>query len=643
MSGASLSHVSDRPRLRALGAAVPWEGSIAAVGAAVGIGAIAATNGGYFPTSWGWSALGFAWVAAVAVAVKPRTSLAALDRAAVGTWIAVGAWIWLSLLWSDATWRSVLEGERVLVYVAAVAAALLVVSRASVPALLGGILGATSLISSYSLATRVLPDRIGVFDTVAGYRLATPIGYWNALGIFAVIGALLAAGFAARARTLWARALSTALLVVLVPTLYFTFSRGAWLALACGIVAALVLAPGRIQLATALLLAAPAPALAVAVASRSDALTHSTSRLAAAAHDGHRLALVLVPLALAAAALAALRTWLEGRTYPANLRLAYGGVLLAIPVVVLVVVFARYGGPGTLAHKAYSSFKAPPAYDRSNLNSRLFSLTSNGRLDAWGVAHTQWHHHRLLGSGAGTFEPYWYAHRPTPLNLRDVHNLYLETLTELGVVGLALLALALAVPLAAAARARRHPLVPLAFGAYVAYVVHGAVDWDWEVPAVTVAALLVGVGLVAAARREDDARPGLNVATRAAGVAAAIVVAGVAILGLLSNVPLAKSDGAANAGKLVQAALDAKRARRWAPWSPEPWERLGNAATAAGYDDDAAVAYRKALAKDAGDWTLWFDLATVAKGAVQRHAIAEVRRLNPRDPGIVRLSNGASG
>jgi hypothetical protein len=125
---------------------------------------------------------------------------------------------------------------------------------------------------------------------------------------------------------------------------------------------------------------------------------------------------------------------------------------------------------------------------------------------------------------------------------------------------------------------------------------------------------------------------------RRRGADAAVVVAAVAVVGLLSNVPLANSDHATDAGKYVQAALDAKRARRWAPWSPEPWERLGDAATAAGYDDAAAVAYRKALAKDGGDWTLWFDLATVTTGAEQRHAVAEVRRLNPRNPGI-----GASG
>src|SRR6266542_4459338 len=47
--------------------------------------------------------------------------------------------------------------------------------------------------------------------------------------------------------------------------------------------------------------------------------------------------------------------------------------------------------------------------------------------------------------------------RSTPKE-SDAHSLYVETLAELGPIGLALLSAALVVPLVAAVRARRHPL-----------------------------------------------------------------------------------------------------------------------------------------------------------------------------------------
>jgi len=59
----------------------------------------------------------------------------------------------------------------------------------------------------------------------------------------------------------------------------------------------------------------------------------------------------------------------------------------------------------------------------------------------------------LLGEGAGGFERRWMQERGAPNNARDAHNLYLETLAELGPIGLALLLVALIAPLAALRRA----------------------------------------------------------------------------------------------------------------------------------------------------------------------------------------------
>ena len=118
----------------------------------------------------------------------------------------------------------------------------------------------------------------------------------------------------------------------------------------------------------------------------------------------------------------------------------------------------------------------------------------------WTVALADASEHVVLGSGAGSFDDYWLAHRPIPAYVRDAHNLYLETAAELGILGLALLVVALGAPLVAAARARDRRLVTTAAGAYVAFLVHAGLDWDWEMPVTTFAGLSCGAALLVAAR-----------------------------------------------------------------------------------------------------------------------------------------------
>jgi O-antigen ligase len=112
---------------------------------------------------------------------------------------------------------------------------------------------------------------------------------------------------------------------------------------------------------------------------------------------------------------------------------------------------------------------------------------------------TAWHaldDRPLLGSGTGTFDLIWAAGAPIPSYVLDAHSLYLETLVELGPLGLCLLLVALLVPVAAAVRVRT-PVGAAAAGAYVAFLFHAGVDWDWEMPAVAVAGLACGVALMA--------------------------------------------------------------------------------------------------------------------------------------------------
>src|SRR5207245_6290541 len=154
-------------------------------------------------------------------------------------------------------------------YVAGALAVLLVVGRTSAQRLVAGALAGITGVACWALATRLLPQWLGTFDPVAGYRLSEPLGYWNGLGLLCAMGALLAVGFAARPLPRAARALAAGSLPVLVTALYFTFSRGAWAALAFGLLAALALERRRLRFLSTLGLLAPAPALAVFAASRS--------------------------------------------------------------------------------------------------------------------------------------------------------------------------------------------------------------------------------------------------------------------------------------------------------------------------------------------------------------------------------------
>lgn len=592
---------------------------------------LAAAQGGYFPTSWGWASVPLLWTVAIVVIVGKRVVLSTVERTFLVVLAGLTGWIALSAAWSVAGDQTVLELERALVYVAAVSAVLFVSRRGSARYVLAGLLAAVSPIATFSLLTRLLPDRIGVYDPNAVYRLSQPIGYWNGLGIFAGMGALLALGFAARARTVAARAVCAGLLVILLPTLYFTFGRAVWIALAAGVAVAATVDPRRLQLLAALLVLGPLPAIAVLAASRESGLTHAGTPLARASHDGHRLALLILLLAVANALLAVSFAYVSRRIDVGfGSRAAFAVAVTLALIAGIAVVFNRYGGPVTLAKKGYTSFKAPPPHFSSNLNRRLLSFSGNGRADLWRLAWDDAKGHPVFGAGAGTYERYFLLHQPADVSrVRDAHGLYVETLAELGPLGLALLIAVFAVPLVTLRRARRHPLVPAAAGAYVAYLVHTGVDWDWELPAVTLAGLLCGASILLATRRWRPAKP-LSPPTRFAVATIAVATAGFAAIALLGNSALSRSETARKQGSLGHAATDARRARTLMPWSPLPWEALGQAQIDAGLIADARHSFRKAISMDDGDWRLWYDLAGATSGRAHRQALRHAVALYPR-------------
>ena len=107
--------------------------------------------------------------------------------------------------------------------------------------------------------------------------------------------------------------------------------------------------------------------------------------------------------------------------------------------------------------------------------------------------------------------------------------------------------------------------------------------------------------------------------------------------GHVGNSALARSIEATGTGDYEDAAADARSARRWAPWSYEPWQRLGEAQLAAGELRAARENFRRALRRDPENWVLWYELAAASDGQMHDRALAAAVRLNPRSPEVVEL------
>ena len=596
---------------------------VAAAGVVV---TISFSSGGYFPADHGLLILGFALVALAAVLVRDELPTDRRTVVLVCALSGLALWQLLSIVWSStATWP-VLESERSLVYATAAAALAFVVTRERVAALLFGMVVGVGIVSVYALATRLFPELVGGhYDPSAGYQLAEPIGYWNALGLLLVMGVLVGLGLGLEVGVA-AKVTAGALLVPMSVALYFTFSRGSLGALAVGLVLLLALRPRVVPGVGALLLA---PALAVLLASRSTALTHAGQALAEAQAQGERLAVLVVVLSGVGGVVALAQPRLSERLVP---RWSIGKRALVVSCVIalgalVAVSTIRAGGPTAVVTGGLGAFRDEPRAETGSLDRRLLSVSGHGRADYWRVALRMVERDPLLGDGAGGFERRWMQERPAAHNARDAHNLYLESLAELGPIGLGLILLALVIPLLAMVRARSTALGAALAAAYVAFLVHAAVDWDWELPALVLTALSCGVALLALTGDGGSMR--LTPLRRGVVIAPLVVVIGVALVAHVGNRAVAEAAAALERGDTAAAESAARRARTWAPWSHEPWQLLGEAQLAERHDAAARISLAQAIRRAPEEWRLWFDLAIVTEGPRREEAVTRAGDLNP--------------
>jgi hypothetical protein len=611
----------------------PWARFAPAFVIGAVIALLAAGNGGYFAPSWGWSAAGLLWASVVALVLRrdvtvPRGGVVMLAAMAL-----LSLWMLASQHWAGTAGPAVLESERALVYVAGAAALLVTARRGDLTPLLVGVLAAVTGACLYGLAGRLLPDW-HLFGAVDSGRMAQPIGYWNGLGILAAMAALVALGLLAHARSLAVRMSAAATMPIVVTTLYFTYSRGAWISLGFGLVVAMAYDRRRWMLLAATAAVAPWLAGLVMVAARSHALTHVGSPLQQIRGQGHRLALVLLAVALVLLVVAALLHRLDGGWHPSATvarvgRICAAGVLILFVGAVLVFV----GSPSTIAHRAYTGFngRAPAANNPGvDLNKRLFSLSGNSRATLWRIAWNDVRANPVTGSGAGSYERVYLRHRTSGLKVTDAHSLYLEMLAEVGPFGLTLLLVALLTPLVVGVGTRSNPMVPAAIGGYAAFILHAGVDWDWELPAVTLTALSLGVAVLLAAER-----PGVRLSgrSRVGVLVVAVVLLVAALVGLRGNLAISDSTDAAARGDWGAALRSANVAATWAPWSAQSWVALGDA-RAGTHSRGVLSAYRHAVTLDPGDWETWFAVARGASGHQRVVALNRAQRLNPHGKSI---------
>ena len=490
------------------------------------------------------------------------------------------------------------------------------------------------LVSLYALATRLFPGHIGgTYDPSSGYQLAEPLGYWNALGLLTALALLLVGGFVAhgehvpdagargdqRSSCCCPRSTSPSPAVPSPPSPSGRSPRS------CSTHAACVCSPPHCSWA-----------LRPRSASSSPRRSHALTAPGASLHD--RPARRPSDRCLARHARARLR---RERRSPCTSSTAACGFRVvpassSLPLSPRCQSSSRsrsWSQPGDLVdvvERAADAFGEEPPPRAGDLQRRLLSTSGSGRSEYSRVAWSLVRDEPLLGGGAGSFEARWFRERTVAFQARDAHNLYLETLAELGPVALALLLATLALPLLALRRARVFTFAPAAAGAYVAYLAHAGVDWDWEIPAVTVSAIFCAAVLLASNRTDEPAVAHGPAAGRDLALLAPL--AAVALVMHVGNRAAAAASPRSRQASPRSRLKEAKRAISWAPWSEEAWQLRGEAELLLGDDGAARRSFDRALDLNPKSWTAWLDLAAASRGELRTRALRPRRDAQPVQP-----------
>jgi O-Antigen ligase/Tetratricopeptide repeat len=646
-----------------------------------------AHGGGYDPTTWEPSALlvlGLLVASAAGLgtgrlrASRPLTLALALLSAYV-------AFSYLSIAWAPSPGEALDGSNRALLFLLLFALFALLPWRVwTAFVTLGAFALGIGTIAVVTLARLGSAAQVpGLFN---GTRLQAPVGYVNGSAALLLIAALVSIGLAAR-RELPAL-LRGALLALAAAALQLSVlceSRGWLFALPIVLVLALVLMPGAERLRFALWALLPFAGSALAlpalldVFTQADAAPTAAATLAALVRTSDRAAnvamLVCAGVLVAGVALAALdrRTTVPAGVARGANRIGAGVAVAAVVVSVVAGLALTHGRPD---RKIADYWNRSNGYQATAPGSSRFAAVGSNRPDFWRVSLKAFAAHPLGGLGEDNWGAYYLRERRSGEQPRWTHSLELRLLAHTGIVGFLLFAgfLVSALTAALAPPARRRAgraaaaVAAVALLPLVVWLVHGSVDWFWEIPALSGPAfgfLALGGALTrqmtvspgpaaepvagASATGSDTAAPVAAPAGAAAsphaGRSGVAWAAGLAVLALLAAAALAlpylaeREVAAASSGWPSDPARAFARLDRAAdlnPLSSRPELVAGVIALQLGRSRVAEQRFSRALDRDSGDWFAYFGrgLALSAVGApVRARAQYErARSLDPADP-----------
>jgi O-Antigen ligase len=602
-------------------------------------------GGGFDPLVHDQVGIAAWWVvlATVLAGALPRRQM---GRAALTSLILLGAfalWIALSLIWTESAEQTFADIARVATYLGVFGLALMTRDARETQRLIGAVAAGIAVVVAVALLSRLHPSLFhGAEQTgkllASEDRLSFPLNYWNALAALTAIGVPLLLQLATGARSIWARALSAAALPAFALVLYFTLSRGGIAAAAAAVLIFLAIASDRLPKLLTVLIAGAGGALLVALGHQRDELREGLTT-ATAHHQGNELMLIILAVCavvgLLQAGVALASTRFERPVWSRPSRQA-ATIALGACVVALIVAAGVANAPGRVSD-AWGEFKSTESGPGEGTG-RLSSVAGESRYQFWSSALDENATAPLIGTGSGTFQYWWTREGDGAETVRDTHSLYMQTLGEVGIVGLLLLVGFLGFVLVAgilrafSAAAEERTRLAAAVAGLMVFVLTAAVDWMWQVPVVPVAALLLATGLVTAGSAATE-KPRLPVGARIGVVAFALVAIVAIAIPLASTTLVRQSEADVRVGDLNAALDSAQSAQNVQPGAASP--RLQEALVLEIKGDypgaeEAAVA---ATEREETNWRNWLVLSRIAaergqaKNAVS--AYKEARSLNP--------------
>lgn len=601
--------------------------------------------GGYFPGTPAVAAIVLTQILLVRIvqARHPFEGLTPVTLVAILALALYGALTLASALWSHSTGRAVIEFDRVWLYLLVLLLfGTVQATAANIGWLIRGLALGISIVCVAGLVTRVLPNVWHTAPDVSNQRLSFPVTYWNTLGLLAALGIVLAFHLTCSlVEHRFVRVLAAGVLPLLAATLFFTFSRGAMAAGAVGLVVYVFVARPRALLSGALA-AVPATAALVVVAYHANLLDTLNPTTPAAVSQGHHVALVaaicvLVSVGLRLIFAQALDPRLQRSSGRPSVAPGVRSAAIAAIVAAALVGALALGLPHAIAHD-WNRFMGGASTSSANgdLRQRLTDPSNDGRTELWRVALDGYTSSPVKGGGAGMYQTLWDQHRPRFAYTINTHSLYLQTMAELGLPGLLLLLIVVGtalVALALRARGRHRSLYGALLAAAVVWALHAGVDWDWEMPVVTLG-FFAAAGLALSSRRQGASGwvPTHNSRWVLALLCLATVALPVSIVGSQSR--LGSAEHALYASNCAAATPAALSSIGWLDLRPEPYEVVGFCDIQRGLPRLGVTAMRQAIAHDPGSWETYYALAIAqaSAGIDPRRSVERALQMNPLEP-----------